>query len=175
MDTTTLMTMLLIGVVLVSFGGMVLNRLPQPKVEAKLWYEECEYYVAFKIETVIEEAFEVAFVDRWHIGRSFSISGPTVRYEYDEGPNPPKITKVGLKILPTPNWFEETRIGGIRFYDSGGVQGSIRLPYQIAQNLLEEIRRNADQLVVLGYKETAREGGKRVDPIYSFELQEPLD
>lgn len=173
MEPMTFIALLLIGLVVVVVGRMILDRLP--KRTDDFTFEDCDYHLAFRVETVIEEEFQVAYIDRWEAGRTFSLHGPTVSYEYDEGSNAPKIEgRAGVKISSCASWFESSRIGSVKIYESGAAESFVCLPYQIAQQLLEEVRRDPDQVVVLGFKKSDS-GVKPLFPIYSFELQKPFD
>lgn len=163
-------------VAIVLFGSMILERLPKPKRHKDFTFELPDDYVTFRIETVLEDDFKVAFIDDWDTGRGFSLYGSVIPRDDEESSDAPVFGKrTGVKIGGTPDWFQSSRIGGIRTYDRGGCECFVALPFHIARDALEEVRRNPDQLVTLGFKRAVGKNGKPAFPIYSFELSEPLD
>lgn len=164
----------LVALVVYFVGQAILERLPKPKLD--FTFELPDDYVTFRIETVIEDEFKVAFIDDWEAGRDFSLYGHVINGEDDESPNASIFgQRTSVKIGGAPEWFQTSRIGGIRTYERGGCECFVVLPFQIARNALEEVRRDPDQLVTLGFKRVASKEGKLSFPIYSFELSKSLD
>jgi hypothetical protein len=179
----TVTTVLLISILLLVtyYGGVILARLPKPKrhddfgLRSQFTFEDCNYWLAFRVETIIEDEFRVAYADDWEIGRSFSIFGPVFPLERDHGPRPPKVGgRSGVKIGLGGSWFESSRLGSMRFFENGGSEGFVHLPFQIARQVLDEVRRDPDQLVVLGFNESAADVKPKF-PVYSFELMKTFD
>lgn len=158
------------------YGGMVLDRLPKPRRHRDYTFELPDDYVTFRIETILEDEFKIAFIDDWDVGRTFALYGSVIPADDQKTSAPPEFGKrTGVKIGAMPEWFQSSRIGGIRTYDRGGCECFIGLPYQLARHALEEVRRDPEQLVTLGYKRVTGKDGKTAFPIYSFELTKPLD
>lgn len=176
-EVMTATELLLIGVItmIAAYGGLILDRLQKPKSHKNFTFEVCDYYVAIRIETIIEDDFQVAFIDDWEAGRSFSLYGAVMPSEGERAGAPEFGARAGVKVGPTANWFEQSRLGGIRFYAKGGGTCYVALPYQIARHVLEDVRRNPNQIVQIGFKKTTGKNGTPAFPIYSFELCEPLD
>jgi hypothetical protein len=160
---------------IVILGIVILERLPKPSRHRDFTFEAPDRQVTFRIETVLEDDFEVTFVDDWQIGRSFSLYGSVVRVDDEKADDPPFRDRTRVKVGTTPNWFKSSRIGGMRVYEKGGCECFVAFPFQIARNLLEEVRRDPDQLVTLRFNRVIGKDGKVTFPIYSFELSKPFD
>lgn len=164
-----------LAILVAAFGGMILDRLPKPKRHKDFSFELPDSYVTFQIKTIIEDDFKVTWIDGWETGRSFSLYGTVIPRDEDAGPDAPAFgQRTGLKIGGTSDWFQSSKIGAVRTFEKGGCECFITLPFQIARNALEDVRRDPDQLVTLGYKRIAHKDGKMTFPIYSFELSKPL-
>ena len=160
---------------IVVLGIVILERLPKPSGHRDFKCEAPDRQVTFRIETVLEDDFEVTFVDDWQIDRSFSLYGSVVRVDDQKADDPPFRDRTGVKVGTIPNWFKSSRIGGMRIYEKGGCECFVAFPFQIARNVLEEVRRDPDQLVTLRFNRVIAKDGKVTFPIYSFELSKPLD
>lgn len=161
------------------YGGMILDRLPKPKRHKDFQFELGDIGVTFRADTLIEHDLEVAYVDDWLVGRSFSIYGPVVRDSEEEKekivPDLNFGKRTGVRVTPTADWFQSSRIGYLRSYEKGGCETFIALPHQIANRVLDELRRCPDQFVSLRVKRSITKGGKPVFGVYSFELSTPFD
>ena len=165
-----------VAILIAFFGAAILDRLPKPKGHKDFTFELPDEYVAFRIDCVIEDDFKVAFVDGWDIGRSFSLYGNVISDDNGKPYDAPMFGKrTGVTIGVISDWFESSRIGGMRVYDSGGCSISVALPFHIACALLEDVRRDPDQLVVIGFKRSVGKNGKPTFPVYGFELRKPMD
>jgi hypothetical protein len=165
-----------IAVLIAIYGGMILDRLPKPRRLKDFTFELPDDYVTFRIETILEDEFKVAFIDDWETGRGFAIYGSVIPKDGREASDTPAFgNRTGVKIGGTSDWFQTSRIGGIHTYERGGCECFVALPFQIARHALEEVRRDPDQLVTLGFKRVTNKDGKLVFPIFSFELTKPLD
>jgi hypothetical protein len=160
---------------IVVFGTLILDRLPKPSRHRDFTFEAPDRQVTFKIETVIEDDFEVTFVDDWQIDRCFSVYGGVVRVDDEKADDPPFGSRTGVKVGTLPNWFRSSRIGGMRVYEKGGCEPFVAFPFQIARNILEEVRRDPNQLVTLRFNRVVGKDGKVAFPIYSFELSKPFE
>lgn len=130
-----------LAILIVVYGGMVLDRLPKPKRHKDYTFELPDDYVTFRVETILEDEFKVAFIDQWEVGRSFALYGAVIPSDGEKIDSMPEFGKrTGVKIGAMPDWFQSSRIGGIRTYDRGGCECFVALPYQIARNALEEVR-----------------------------------
>lgn len=178
--------LLLIGVIVVVvwFGGKILERLPKPSKPSKpiqkqgLTMGSCEHFVHFRIDALTENDFNISFVDEWNTGRPFMLYGP-LRVDEDNdderrGGLEPK-ERVGVHIYPTERWFDRSEIGYIRVYKGGGWECHISLPYQLARHVLDDVRRDRDQVVSIGFAKATGKNGKVAYPIYDFELSEAYD
>jgi hypothetical protein len=164
-----------IAVGLAYFGSEILARIPKQSRHSSFDFEICEHSVLFKLQTVIERDFEVAFVDGWSVGRPFSLHGTVMPIEdaREDGPN--FGNRTGVYIYPSPDWFQHSRIGYVRTFEKGGCECRITLPYQIARHLLDDVRRDPNQFVSIGFKKAAGKNGETTYPIYRLELSESLD
>jgi hypothetical protein len=170
-------TILLIGLIaaIVWFGGQILDRLPKSKQHKDFAYAESDYVIGFKVDAVTEQDFEIQFVDGWGTGRRFTLYGqPALNDDVELRGGLDFGKRTGVHIHPTAEWFKQSRIGYLKSYDSGGCESHIYLPYQIARHVLEDVRRDLDQFVRIGFGKTTGENGKIAYPIYMFELSEPI-
>ena len=156
-------------------GIIILERLPKPGSHRDFTCEAPDRQVTFRIETVLEDDFEVTFVDDWQIDRSFSCYGSVIGVDDEKADDPPFGSRTGVRVGTIPHWFKSSRIGGMRVYEKGGCECFVAFPFQIARNLLEEVRRDRDQLVTLRFTRLVGKDGKVTFPVYSFELSKPLD
>jgi hypothetical protein len=169
-------TYLLAGVagLVLFYGGRILERLPKPKTHKDFTFEVLDHYVAFRVETLIEEDFDISYVDGWNVGRGIGIYGTVLERE-DIGKGTLDFGKrTGVKIGPTSDWFQRSRIGYVLVFSDGGCEMRIGLPWQIARHLLEDLRRDPDQVVRIGIKKSEGKNGKVTYGIYSFELSTPF-
>lgn len=165
----------LVAIVVYVVGQTILERLPN-KPRQHFTFELPDDYVTFRIETILEDEFKVTFIDDWETGRAFSLYGSVIPGEGEPSSDAPAFGKrTGVKIGGMPDWFQTSRIGGIRTFERGGCECFVALPYQIARDALNEVRRDPNQLVTLGYKRMTHKDGKVTFPIFSFELTKPLD
>ena len=159
METNLLLIAL--GVAVFWFGGRILDRLPRPQNRQALTLGDREHWIHFRLDAVTEKDFEVSFVDDWNTGRPFMLYGPLkVDEDNDDerrGGLEPK-DRVGVHIYPTAQWFERSQIGYIKVYENGGWECHVSLPYQIARHVLEDVRRDPEQLVQLQREPPARAG-----------------
>lgn len=177
--------LLLVGVIatLVWFGGRILEGLPKPdehkglpKPDEHKDFEDLgrHYFALFRIDALTELSFEVSFGDGWSTGRSFMLYGPPQEDMHEVlFPAELKIRdRIGVHIHPTPNWFERSRIGHIRVFEGGEWECHVALPYQIARQILEDVRRDPDQIVRIGFNKTSTKDGKTTYPIFMLQLSE---
>jgi hypothetical protein len=158
------------------FGSLILDRLPKPKKQNHFNFEICDEHVYFRVDTVLEDDFKIGFVNEWDVGRSFELYGSVLPIEGKDKANAlPFGDRTGVKIGPVSDWFESSRLGQIKVYERGGCQSFVALPYQIARHVLDDVRRNPDHVVTLGFKRETDKNGKSAFPIFSFELSKPLD
>lgn len=174
-----------LALLILIYGGMVLDRLPkakkhnghssEPSHEEYIW-ESPDDYVTFGIETLLEDEFNVAFVDGWNVGRDFALYGAVIpRDDLWKAPLPEFGKRTGVRISAMPAWFQSSRIGGVETYDHGGSECFVELPYQIARHILEDIRNDPHQHVTLGFKRVTGNDGRNTYPIHSFKLTKALD
>jgi len=175
MVDTNILLIALAGMVFV-FGKTILDSLPKPTNHRGFECEIPDDYVMFRIDTILEDEFKVTFIDDWETGRAFSLYGSVIPSDGQESADAPKFGKrTGVKIGGTSDWFQTSRIGSIRTFEREGCSCYVALPYQIARDALDEVRRDPNQLVTLGYKRVTNKKGKLTFPIFSFELTKPLD
>jgi hypothetical protein len=160
----------------VLYGSKILDRLPKPKAQKDFTFELPDQHVAFRVETLLEDDFEISFVDGWNVGRSFSIYG-TVLPDDDRNAEGDLDfgNRAGVKIGASPDWFQRSRIGFVHLFPKGGCEMRVALPWQIARQVLEDLRRDADQVVSIGVKKDVGKDGKVTYGIYSFELGIPWE
>jgi hypothetical protein len=174
----TVTSLLLIGLIVsvIWFSGQILDRLPKPQKHKDFTFEHYEYFVHFRIDALTEQDFEVSFVDDWNTGRPFMLYGPLAGDPENRrfGGLEPK-GRLGVHVHPTARWFERSRIGYLMAYPKGGIECHVWLPYQIARHVLEDVRRELDQIVSIGFAKTTGKDGETTYPIYSFELSEAFD
>ena len=130
--------------------------------------------VLIRIDNVMEQDFNIEFVNGWAVGRSFSIWGKVLPLDDVVDGAPDFRERTGINIHPSPDWFQQSQIGYVRSFESGGCESHIVLPYQIAHQLLDDIRRNPKQLAAVGFKKVVTDDGKVDYQIFSFELSEDL-
>ena len=189
----TATNLLLIGLIvsIVWFGGQILallpqilDRLPKPsthELPKSSTHEDRtddspHYFARFKIDAVSELSFEVSFADDWATGRPFMLYGPPWDEEDQQLPAEMELKeRIGVNIHPTEGWFKRSRIGYIKIYSGGGWEGNVALPYQIARHILDDVRRNPNQIVIIGFSKTTGKDGKVAYPIYGIELAEAFD
>ena len=170
-------TVLLIGllVALIWFGGQILDRLPKPSAHKDFTFTACDYFIGFKVDALTEQDFEIQFVDGWQTGRRFMLYGPPALDDDDERRAGLDFGKrTGVHVYPTDHWFEKSRIGYIKSYENGGCECHVFLPYKIARHVLEDVRRDPEQFVRIGFAKTTGSNGKTEYPIYMFEMSEPF-
>jgi hypothetical protein len=162
--------------ILVWFGGQILDRLPKPQSHKDFTFGDCKYFVHFRIDALTELDFEVSFADGWNTGRPFMLYGPLAGDPENRrfGGLEPK-GRLGVHVYPTAQWFERSRIGYLRATPKGGIECRIWLPYQIAHHVLEDVRREPDQIVSIGFAKTTGKDEEPIYPIYSFQLSEPFN
>lgn len=163
-----------IAIAMLYFGSEILSRIPKRGRHSSFDFEICDYSVLFRLQTMIERDFEVSFVDAWSTGRPFSLHGAVIPIEDDKECGLDFGNRTSLYVYPSPDWFQSSQIGYIREFETGGCECRVTLPYQIARHLLEDIRRDPNQLVSIGFKAAAGKNGKTTYPIYSIELSEPI-
>lgn len=78
--------------------------------------------------------------------------------------------RVEVHIHTLPGWFDEARIGYVR--EKGSCY--IGLPIQLAQQVLDDLRRDSFQIATLGFKVEKAEAAKPCFPIYLFEMEQKL-
>lgn len=180
----TATNLLLIGLIVGVFwlGGKILDRfpevlerLPRRTEQEELAGEVCDYFALFRIDALTELNFEVSFTDEWSTGRSFMLYGPESMDERELPAEMKREGRFGVHIHPTASWFKRSRIGHVRVYEGGSWEGHIGLPYQIARHILEDVRRDPNQLVMIGFSKVTGKDGKASYPIYSIELSEAFD
>lgn len=178
MTVTNLLLMALI-ISVVWFGGRILGSLPTPqnyKVPFGFTNEDYGYFIHFRIDALTEQDFEVSFADEWKTGRAFMLYGPLAGDPENRrfGDLEPQ-GRLGVHVYPEARWFKRSRIGYLRSYPKGGIECHVWLPYQIARHALEDVRREPNQIVSIGFGKTVSKDGEPTYPIYSFELSEALD
>lgn len=180
----TATNVLLIGLIISVFwfGGKILHRLPKMSdhlpwrtEQDELAGEICDYFALFRIDALTELNFEVSFADEWSTGRPFMLYGPERMDERELPAEMKREGRFGVHIHPTAHWFKRSRIGYVRVYEGGSWEVHIGLPYQIARQILDDVRRDPNQLVMIGFSKVTDKDGTISYPVYSIELSEPFD
>lgn len=169
--TTYLLVVLVIAILW--FGSKILERLPKTDGPQHVRYETGEHAVGFRVDALTELDFDISYVDGWGTGRRFMLYGPPASDAEGHG-GLDFGKRTGVHVHPTAQWFERSRIGHIRTYESGACESHVYLPYQIARHVLEDLRRGPQYVTVRFSKRTGKDG-EITYPIYGFELSEPLD
>lgn len=161
-----------VGLLVAVYGRSILERLPKSHRHQAFKWEPVEFRVDFRIKTLLEDTFDVSYVDGWNVGRSFAIYGPVIQHEDEEKQAVPDLTfgkRTGVRITATADWFDSSRLGTV-LQKKDGCETYIALPYQIANRLLDELRRDPKQVASIGIKKAAGKEGKPRFEVYSFEL-----
>lgn len=160
----------------VAFVGMlILGRLPRRNSGPSFRYGRPELSLSLQMDALTEQEFEIGYVDDWHVGRSFLIGG-LIKESSD--PKKQKTTReifgdrerVVLEIRPQSVWFKSSVIGFLRTYSGPAAEPSINLPYQLAYQLLNELRRDQNQIVSIDFAREITRQGKEVFRVYSIRL-----
>lgn len=152
----------------------ILEQLPKSRQAENFRFELPDEWVAVEIDNVMESDFKIAFIDGWDAGRGFSIYGKVLHRDETviDGLHLPE--RIGIMVGPMTDWFKESRIGGVRIYESGGCEVFMGLPTDLAQALLNELRRDSMQIVRLGIKKVRGKDGRESFGLFSFELSKPF-
>ena len=165
------MPFLIVIYLVVYCGNKILDRLARVPSNIGLHCESPDHYISIETSHVSEKAFTVWFVDgKWAAGRTFVLSG-LVTASPDEPIEGLEIGKrTEIQIYTLPDWFREVRIGQVN------ARGKcfVGLPWQLAQQVLNEVRENVRQDVRLGFKVDKGQDGEVSFPIYLFELEAPI-
>ena len=159
----TNLILVVLALLVIYFGTQILSELKRPTEVVPLRRdagEEWEYRHRVQSISIEEQAFKVEFIEDWEIGRTFWIYGRSIDAEY-ENESPLQLReRVTIEVRPSSKWFEH---GGIGYFNqTEGVAGEcrVRLPYQIAKQMLDEFRSNPEQILNLGIKAVAGRHGK---------------
>ena len=148
------------------FGFAVLGRLPKQSTHSDFTFELPDERVTFRAEVVIEDDFKIGFVDGWEVGRSFSVYGPTIDTGHESG-ELDFGDRSGVRVGLTREWFKSSFFGTIR-----GRESWISLPVELGNRMLDELRRDPNQLVTIWAKK-AQDKEKTIYRIFSIELSAP--
>lgn len=126
-------------------------------------------YLTVKIQSFWEDDFEVQFVDGWELGRSLGIFGAVSPHD-DENPweSEEFNERFSIRVTGFSGSFTSTVIGWIDARHKG--EARLYLPQSTVDRLIDEVRRNKEQLIVMGFKRTAYKSGRPSFPIYSFSM-----
>lgn len=151
------------------YGGLILDRLPRsspanaPPVRSHS-YETPDDRLWIYIDGMDEEAFEIGCFEDWQAGRSFNLYGQVVCND-----EPDKIREPNRRgyvtIIPENEWPNSSFIGHV-----GGGSIIVRLPHRITNDLLQEFRRNLDQIVILDLKTSTRKDGEKYQGVCRFSM-----
>ena len=168
-----LLTLIFLAILFLAPEILALIRKQRPHSRFKT--EFCDFAVLFRVQTVLEGEFEIGYVDDWSVGRSFSVHGAVLPISGNSDDMPDFGKRTGLYVYPSADWFQDSRLGTVRTFERGGCESRVVLPYQLARQLLEDLRHEPDQIVRIGFKKSVNGKGEVIYPIYSIELSEPLE
>jgi hypothetical protein len=162
MSVTNLLILALIATFLL-VGKLILERLPKREKTELTHWEKAEYrsseWLDIAIDDVVEDGFSALYIfpiEEWRIGRSFEMHGKVIDCsEEDEASHAKPFSiqeRCQVNVISVGEWDDRSRLGS---FDGGSRKFFIRLPHQVASNLLEELRRNPNQTARIKYAEKA--------------------
>lgn len=164
-----------LGLLIVYYGNNILRRLPNSTPGTNLEFVSSDFMIAFEVDTLVEDDFQIEFVDGWQIGRTFSIFGNIVRNDEDQKSEKLKTpNRFSLKFYSIAGWFENSRIGRASLLQSGSWNANIGLPIDVCNALLAEIRNKKFQCFLVGLKRESEKSGKTFVGVYSFSMSESI-
>ena len=171
----TAVPFLIIAGLVVYFGGSILERLAHLPARSGLQTEIPDFHASFQLDNLLEKNFRVWFVDgEWEAGWAFGLYGSILGEPNETGEGPVFGNRTGINIYSMSNGFQKAEIGRIRSFDSGS-DCYIGLPVEMARHVLEDARHDIRQVATIGFSRVTDSNGKVSYPIYSFELEKPLD
>lgn len=163
----------------VFFGLKILKRLPKSKNDSTYKYECPDVYATLRVDAVSEGEFEISFVDRWNVGRSILVEGTLLLPDDKERLAAVQAAfgfrnRIGVRIFPVADWFQDSTFGHVRSFSAMSTEPCVGLPYQLAYQVLNELRRDPDQLISIGVKSARDKRGNQSWTICDFEMDKPL-
>ena len=165
--------------VVVFFGFRILERLPKSGTDPSFKFECPDRSISLRVDAITEQEFEIGFVDSWDVGRAFMIGGKVLPADDPERLKNIQTVfgtreRVVVHIYPTVEWFKTSAIGHLRTYDGPAAEAYIGLPYQLAYQVLSELRRDPDQIVSFNFQREETANGKEIWRIYNLGIEKPL-
>lgn len=148
------------------------KRLPKAPDHENYQYFKPTEGVRFRIDTLIENDLEIAWVSEWRCGREFTIAGTNYPYP-NENVFENKLQfgeRVVVKVTPRQGWFENSRFGIVWI----GNELHISLPLDIARHVLEDLRHNLNQIAMVDIvqHQPKRKGSKAIWNVVGFTLSD---
>jgi hypothetical protein len=163
----------------VFLGLKILERLPKSNNDSTYKYERPDVYATLRIDAVSEGEFEISFVDGWNVGRSILVEGTLLLPDDKERLAAVQAAfgfrnSIDVRIFPVADWFQKSTFGHVRSFSALSTEACVRLPYQLAYQVLNELRRNPDQLIGIGAKSAKDKRGNQSWTICDFQMGKPL-
>ena len=102
--------------------------------------------------------FSVGFDGEWNTGRYFDVIGEIVPY-HDEYVDKQRLKFEGRQVVrfhPTTERYQKTRIGNATQAKSGKISVHIFLPFEVHQQLRNELRENVHQTLEVDIAENRK-------------------
>jgi hypothetical protein len=138
------MEYVLLGLTLVMtayFGNAILSRFPKGSAPNAFEYVINDFELDFRSTRVDEKRFSIGYATYWTIGNEFAIYG-TIN-ECGDGDKQVDLngaTTVKISIIPFGEWFDSVEIGRINWLRDERLEGVLHLPFQVARQLLDDLR-----------------------------------
>lgn len=172
----TNLLLLTLALLVIYFGVAILEKLKKPAEVLPFRSdagEEWEYRHHVRSNSIEDEAFRVEWIEDWEIGRTFWIHGQSIDAEYETKSPLQLRERVTIEVCPSSKWFEHGGIGYFNHTDGLAGDCRIRLPYQIAKQMLDEFRLNPEQILGLGIKQVAGRHGKPHYVVTDLQFEAP--
>ena len=131
-------------------------------------------YIIIDIDGMAEDEFQFNYIDDWQVGRRFTLYGSShdidtnddgdVRQEF--------ISRASISINPTRNWPQTSVIGRVVLTETGHASCYLSIPYALAWQALQEVRRPVKWTASVGYARKEGKDGVILYQAINFDLKE---
>jgi hypothetical protein len=131
-------------------------------------------YVVIDVDGFSEDEFQFNYLDDWQIGRGFTIygSGHDIDATGDENVTRDIIERASIRINPARDWPQTSVIGRVVRTESGFASCYLSIPYALAWQALQEVRRPVNWTASVGFSGKKRKDGTIVYQAINFDLKE---
>lgn len=132
-------------------------------------FELPDAYLRIQIVSFSETEFEIGFVDGWELGKACHIFG---RIDPDDDRNPWELAEFKEKIRVSFRGFSGRFSSTVLGYIDTSHAGEARLyfPQYTVDRLIDELRRDQNQFIEIGFKRVTDKSGRLSLPIYRFSM-----